>query len=366
MRGRHVFLALLIIVGGLGINSYQRGWFAEAGRNWRQRLTALPEISPVIRQSNPFAGEWMEVKRSEQTLAFRGADRIVIDNPYGHVFVAGKSQKKINLETVKWGRALTLEEAMRKSDLAQLQIQEAGRDLKLTVTGPPDYSSKAQIDLYLTLPRDFALRGESIIGNFHIENLQGEIEVSTINSKIEIIGGKKIAAGSVNGVIEVSRAEGPLFLENKNNTIYLTDTGGKARAANIIGGIMAIDVRGEIDFSSVSGEIYLERFGGARGRLETTSGKIAAGVAGNYAGSLEAESISGPIQLTLPSDIDCRVKLNTLSGGITNPLPLTGRFVKSHRFEGKAGDGRGELKAATVSGAITLESDSNYPIPWAP
>jgi hypothetical protein len=363
MRARHVFLALLIIFCGLLINADRKGTFARIEARWQRQFADWPEIPPAIRQSELFAGDWQEVKRSQQALAPQGAERLVIDNPYGHVFVTGKSQKEINLETVKWGRATNSEARLRNSDLARLEISRAGRDLKLTVTGPPDYSRKAQIDLYLTLPQYFSLRGESIIGTFHIENLKGDIKADTINTKIEIIGGNKIAAGSVNGDIEISNANGPVSLENKNGNLVLHQVTGAIEASNIGGGISAYDVSGAIDFSTISGQIYLERLGGKTASLGTTSGEIAAGVAGHYAGRLKAENVSGPIRLILPTDISCKIKADTVSGAINNPFALADSTVKRGLLKGTFGGGEGEISASTVSGYISLENDANYPSP---
>lgn len=361
MRARHVFLALLIIFCGLLINADRRGTFARIEARWQRQFVDWPEIPPLLRQSELFAGSWQEVKRSQQTIAPQGTDRLVIDNPYGHVFVTGKLQKAINLETVKWGRATNSETRLRNSDLARLEISRAGRELKLKVTGPPDYSSKAQIDLYLTLPQDFSLQGESIIGTFHIEDLQGEIKVSTINTNIEIIGGKKITAGSVNGDIEISNASGPVSLENKNGNLVLHQVTGEIEASNISGGISAYDISGTIDFSTVSGQIYLERLGGKAASLATTSGEIAAGVAGHYAGKLKAESISGPIRLILPPDISCKIKADTVSGSINNPFALADSTVKRGLLKGTFDGGEGEIETSTISGDISLENDANYP-----
>jgi hypothetical protein len=363
MRARHVFLALLIIICGLIINASQRGLFTNLNRYWQKIFSSVPgvAIQDLSEQAlNTFPGDWRQVKRNEQTIAPQDADRIVIDNPYGHVFVTGKLQKAINLETVKWGRARTLEEALRNSDSAQLQIVRTGRELNLKVTGPPDYSRKAQIDIYLTLPQKFSLQGDSVIGTFHIEDLQGDLKLSTINTRIEILGGNKIEAGSVNGDIEVDDASGPVSLENKNGDITINNATGAIEASNVGGGIQGNDIRGPIDLSTISGQINLARFSGAKGRLETTSGEITAGVTGHYAGKLSAKNVSGPIRLELPGNINCLVKLDTVSGEISNPLPLIDEEAKANALAGRFGDGRGEISASTVSGAVSLEKAASY------
>jgi hypothetical protein len=372
MRGRYFLLAFLIMVCALGTVAYRLGGFAEVGpalgRYWRDLLGGGPSrqrsgvvASEPFSGGRPWPGDQREVKRGEQSLALRGENRIVVENDYGHFFLTGREQNTIDLKIVKWGYGKTRAEQIDHSDAAQLQFLRAGRDLKLTIIGPPDYAKRSQIDLYLTVPHNFSLRGKSINGNFHVEGLKGDIALSTVTSKIEVSQAGRVKADTVNGELVVDHASGPVNLKTKSGQITLTAIGKGLTAQNVGGHIWAYDVGGPVDLSTLSGEIIVDKLGGENRKLRTTSGDIAALVAGGRAGRLKAESVSGSIRLIVPAEIDCRVALDTARGELRNTLPLKDRSAKPGHLQGRAGEGRGELRVSTGSGDLSLEVEKVYP-----
>ena len=93
-------------------------------------------------------------------------------------------------------------------------------------------------------------------------------------------------------------------------------------------------------------------------RMRTTSGgvefrgKLAKGA------SFQAESVSGDLNVRLPSEAGFDYELSSFSGDIENCFNVeaekTSRYGPGSRLSGKRGDGGGEVRMITMSGEIDL------------
>lgn len=131
-------------------------------------------------------------------------------------------------------------------------------------------------------------------------------------------------------------------------------------------------VASTIDFSSVSGSINIEELSSKSSDFETTSGdvKIEAisgdlkveSVSGSitalykeFNNEVEAETVSGDVNLSLPQESEFKVDFSTTSGELENdfPLVITGK-VDKRDVKGTVGNGQKTIRIETTSGDAAI------------
>jgi len=124
-----------------------------------------------------------------------------------------------------------------------------------------------------------------------------------------------------------------------------------------VSGDVSIDGAGnKTKASSVSGDVTGANLGGTA-KLSSVSGTVKADFANIAAGSeIRMSSVSGGVNLMLPSYAGASVRASTVSGKITNDFGLEvdeGKYVGSS-MKGSFGDGSVNVKMSTVSGRINV------------
>ncbi|MDT7689508.1 MAG: hypothetical protein QOE46_2267, partial [Acidobacteriota bacterium] len=76
-------------------------------------------------------------------------------------------------------------------------------------------------------------------------------------------------------------------------------------------------------------------------------------------GDMRFSSASGDVNVRMPSSIDARVNMSTVSGSIETNFPIevkNSRYGAGSRAEGQLGSGARLLKLSSASGNVTLKS----------
>lgn len=121
---------------------------------------------------------------------------------------------------------------------------------------------------------------------------------------------------------------------------------GTVRASGLTDDVEARTVNGNIDVTA-----------GGHARAVTVNGSIRAALGGEgWDGEGFFETVNGSVTLTLPETADTEVSVRTANGSIRTDLPITDTDEGRQRFEGRLGDGGGELRIRTVNGSVRLRS----------
>ena len=124
-----------------------------------------------------------------------------------------------------------------------------------------------------------------------------------------------------------------------------------------VSGDISVDGAGnDTKISSVSGDVKGSNLGGTA-KLSSVSGDVEADFSNIAAGSdIRLNSVSGSVNLKLPSYAGATVRASTVSGKITNDFGLAvdeGKYVGAS-MKGTFGDGSVNVKLSTVSGRIDV------------
>ncbi|MDT9688138.1 DUF4097 family beta strand repeat-containing protein [Streptomyces sp. P9(2023)] len=164
-----------------------------------------------------------------------------------------------------------------------------------------------------------------------------------------------IAAGAV-----ISGIKGRTDVQGVTGDTTLVGLSGPVRAESVAGSFEAQSVTGALRVNTVTGDLTVIDGSGASVKADTVSGDMVIDLdAGEPAGppaDIRLTSVSGEVAIRIPHPTDARVEASTTSGAVSNAfddLRVWGQWgTKS--ITGTLGDGRGTLKATTVSGSIAL------------
>jgi len=130
-------------------------------------------------------------------------------------------------------------------------------------------------------------------------------------------------------------------------------------AGSVSGDVTVTGLQGDVRAASVSGEVHLERIHSATSVSATSvSGNVRVQVeALTGRGDLHFSTVSGDVVLELPKALDADLSMSTVSGSIDSDYPLTlnGRFGRN-KIAARIGNGGRTLDIGTVSGDVRLRA----------
>jgi DUF4097 and DUF4098 domain-containing protein YvlB len=219
---------------------------------------------------------------------------------------------------------------------ADAQVQISGDPRNLQVTLAPQASANLEIHVPAGCTVrikgvKMGIRASGVTGTVAAESVEGDIVVSdtatvelrTVTGKIDLSGsGQRASVRAVNGSISVK------------------------------GGV------GEINASSVGGPIVVSGDGFDHLRLNTVSGQAEFDGKLGATATLNAESVSGTIKLTLTGGTGADFAVTTMSGKIENGLGGANASESSHgpkrALAFSTGGGGAKVSVQTLSGTIVL------------
>ncbi|MEU9999898.1 DUF4097 family beta strand repeat-containing protein [Streptomyces sp. NPDC050848] len=177
---------------------------------------------------------------------------------------------------------------------------------------------------------------------------------------VAVPAGTDVEVGVVGAGAVISGIKGRTDVQCVTGDATLVGLSGPVQAESVSGSFEAHTVTGALRVNTVTGDLTVIDGSGASVKADTVSGDMVIDLgAGEPAGppaDIRLTSVSGEIALRIPHPSDAEVEASTTSGSVSNAfedLRVTGQWgTKS--ITGTLGDGRGKLKATTVSGAIAL------------
>jgi DUF4097 and DUF4098 domain-containing protein YvlB len=167
--------------------------------------------------------------------------------------------------------------------------------------------------LEIQVPAGSQLEIETVSAEIAVQKVSGKVRLESVSGSITVAGEpSRFEARSVSGKIEISAANAP------------------GRAKSVSGAVTLRGVAGAVEASSVSGSLRVTGGEVTSVELETTSGRIMFDAALARDARLEATSVSGAVELTLPANVAAEFDVTTFSGDISNDLGPAARRTSEH------------------------------------
>ncbi|MEI6309705.1 MAG: DUF4097 family beta strand repeat-containing protein [bacterium] len=326
------------------------------------------------------------MERIEQSYPISAAGKVRIQVGASEIFVRGGSEPTVSLTLVK------------RHNNDRIPKVEAGPD-SLSIS----FESLERIfgwhgqdaDLELVLPSGLTLEIVSGSGDFHLEGWQGRLEHRSGSGDVEIRKcSGEAALRSASGDMEIREYQGPIGAATTSGDVRLEAVQGWVRLQTISGDVDAERTSGNLEVQTVSGDLSVQSWYGEM-RLATVSGDLSGGlfqcpriavstVSGDLqlslepvaGGEYETKSTSGDINLRIPRTARLAVRVATLSGDVSNDLPLSREDAREEtldpsvnvgipwlekdwvrigrKFSGVLNARDGSLTVKTISGDISL------------
>lgn len=118
------------------------------------------------------------------------------------------------------------------------------------------------------------------------------------------------------------------------------------------------DASGDLEASTVNGEVKVIGGSFRRASLESVAGSVRFEAGLSAQGHLDVETVSGAATLVLPSGVKADFSVSTFSGRVENELgpeaTSTSHFTPEKRLDFSTGTGGARISVQTLSGAIHI------------
>jgi DUF4097 and DUF4098 domain-containing protein YvlB len=206
----------------------------------------------------------------------------------------------------------------------------------------------------IEVPHDTEVSTAVASGSQTIRNVRGPVKVD-----------------SASGSIRVDRVERMTSLVTMSGSIEATNLGDGIRASSASGSVTVSDIKGDVRINSLSGSTQVFKPGG-RVEADTASGSVevqgalsdvkahaASGtvdVRGNPASNSywDLKTISGVVQLGIPTDANFHLSAEAVSGNIRADVPIIIEEQGKHSLRARVGNGGARVEVHTVSGEIRV------------
>lgn len=172
-------------------------------------------------------------------------------------------------------------------------------------------------------------------------------------SATDIKGSFHVDIGS--GFVRVQNATGDVSIDTGSGEVSLTGIKGESIDVDTgSGGVTGSDLSApNVSIDTGSGSIEVGKLTAERVSLDTGSGEVTAELSEGIQ-TIEIDSGSGDVSVTIPKRFGARLSVETGSGGIETNLTLETSVRKHDELVGTIGDGKGRLTIETGSGTVSI------------
>lgn len=203
----------------------------------------------------------------------------------------------------------------------------------------------ASADVEITVPTGTPVEIQSTVGDVTVEAIRASATVESATGDITV----REASGSVNLIT----ASGDIRLQMSHaESIDL-----RTKSGDIL--CEACSCQGRLQARTASGDTYLRQVEAQQVQVNAVSGEIRLEFAAPFHGEAQLQNISGDIQVSLPAQSRCVIRVAVPDGELDNQSSVELHRNEKGEWEGTLGTGEplGTLFARTISGAISLKTE---------
>jgi len=187
-----------------------------------------------------------------------------------------------------------------------------------------------------------------------------EIHINVVSAPVSMDGldGGKIDVESVSGRIRANLKSPEVSMQTVSGTIDLAGRAGKADLQTVSGDITAPNVVDKIDAQTVSGRMTIGGGPWKEASFSTVSGDTQVNGGPTRDGKLDIDSMSGDVQLQLPSDTMARLEASTFSGDLRSDwgTPSKGEDGPGKELKTTIGGGGAYIHVESFSGDVRVRN----------
>lgn len=259
------------------------------------------------------------------------AGQVEVSNVSGSVVVTGWSRPEVQV-TGELGEGVEKLEFTRQGELTRIRV--------LLQKGSHRGGSS---DMEIRIPATSSLTVGAVSADVTVAGVNGVQRLQTVSGDlVTAVGKEDVECKTVSGDVKISgRAE--------RGRLTLNTVSGDATVSK---------VAGEINANTVSGELRIEAGQAQRSRLRSTSGDLSLTATLPADARIDAESISGNVQLLLQGVGNAEFDVSSFNGDIENcfgpKASRTDEYAPGRELRFRQGDGSSRVRIKTLNGDIRL------------
>ena len=339
---------------------------------------------------------WHElVEEQELTFHLEPSAAITIENPLGNITVKGTATETsvVKIKKVVWQ---PFTESL--AEFAKLiEISTHATDSRLDIkVACPEHFYEGVVDIEIEVPATSTLRVSSHYGEVEVEGIEGRVEAVTTcgDLKAQKLGGDfrgETVAGNIHikevkGTVVIATRSGDIHTESVENGITANAVSGDVHISKIEGGkvecksvsgdahasqiglIAPLEIRvesvsgdvslkeakGTISLKAVSGDLCAEAIAATNIQAQTVSGDINLKLNEDFMGIMQVNTVSGDTNIGIPTGSSVRISLGTNSGELHCSHTALDVSSSSSFWTGQIGTGAGTLNVQTISGDVNI------------
>jgi hypothetical protein len=286
LSGGEVVLIVFICVVGMGMASashsgFRMGFLRSFGQNmWGQQFDYTINVKAPA----------------------SGIKRVVIENSRGDIKITGADVQEVQVSGRKLVRAYTQADADKIDKATPVEIVAEGD--RLVVRTNQDRARENQRmsdDLEITVPRGVALEGRSTYGDYEVEDIAANVEITSGNADVRLarVGGSAKLDIDRSSIIRASDLKGDLALRGDGSDLDLENIGGQVTVSGAF--------RGTLDFKSLAKPLQFDGSRDTELSVQAVPGHISMDL-----GEFTGVNLVGPVRLVAHSR-DVRIEQFTQS-----------------------------------------------------
>jgi len=179
---------------------------------------------------------------------------------------------------------------------------------------------------------------------------------ASVDYVIELPRHSQVKASSVSGAAEVSSIEGQVSIESVSGPIVVRDAQGPLSVKTVSGDVSGQALRGRVHLETISGRVDLADSDLSSLSAASVSGPLRIATDLQPTGEYRAQTVSGNVELLVPTTLQCTVEGHSISGRLRTTLAQTSRGHGPGTWRIEVGGGGVGLHFDSVSGDLILRA----------
>ncbi len=225
----------------------------------------------------------------------------------------------------------------------RLDFTKADKITRIKVVLPNRSNNVEDTDLIVKVPAASLVSVNTVSADIGVQGVRGTQRLQSVSGEMRTeASGEDIECRTVSGDVNIAGS-------GRKGLVSITTVSGDATATRLAG---------EVNGSTVSGNLTLGVGETSRSRLRSTSGDLT--LQGSLAADarLDIESISGDVRLDLVGKTGADFDVASFSGDIRNcfgPQPVrTDEYAPGKEWRHQEGDGSARVRIKTLSGDVSV------------
>ncbi|KJV31617.1 DUF4097 family beta strand repeat-containing protein [Luteibacter yeojuensis] len=190
-----------------------------------------------------------------------------------------------------------------------------------------------------------------------------QVDINVVSAPVSIDGldGGKVSVDSVSGRIRANVRSPEVSMQTVSGTIDLAGKAGKADLQTVSGDITAPAIGEKVEAQTVSGRMTIGGGPWHEANFSTVSGETQVRGGITNGGKLTVDSMSGDVDIGLPSDTSAKLEASTFSGDLRSDFgsPTKGEDGPGKELKATIGSGSGTIHVEAFSGDVKIRKGGN-------